>query len=116
MTRPARIPRARIDKSVLTFGEPCRIRDRSYCDSARGRSCMACGRQDSSVVLAHINIAGNFGRGLKASDDESVWLCGGCHAEQEADTDRADWFVRKVLIPLRKAAYQTWLMAKGQAR
>lgn len=99
----------RIDKSVLTFGERPRVRDEKYKRSANGRPCMACGRQDDSVVLAHINIAGNFGRGLKAPDDESVFLCGLCHRDCDTDSDRAKWLVRNILLPLRREAYRDWL-------
>jgi hypothetical protein len=106
----------RVDKSLLTFGERPRVRDEKYRQSARGRPCMACGRQDDTVVLAHINIAGNFGRGLKAGDNESVFLCGLCHADLDADTARATWLVRNVLLPLRREAYRDWLSGQPARR
>lgn len=116
-------PAVKIDKSVLSIGEPERIRDKPYRDSAKHRNCMACelaGRvaAPGTVVLAHINIAGNFGRGLKAGDDESVFLCDPCHRGSEADTDgdRAKWLVRNILIPMRKKAYRNERMALNGGR
>lgn len=106
-------PAAKIDKSALAIGEPERIRDKPYRDSAKERNCMACeleGRTATpgTVVLCHINLAGNFGRGLKAGDDESVFLCTGHHAGMDASTDRADWILRNLFLPLRKRAYRNW--------
>ena len=105
--------RPRIDKSVLTFGEPERVRDKKYRDSARNRNCMVCAlrgvtAEPGTVVLAHINVAGNFGRGLKAGDDESVFLCQAHHYAFDNSADRADWILRNLFLPMRKRAYRKW--------
>ena len=106
-------PAVKIDKSVLSIGEPERIRDKPYRDSAKHRNCMACelaGRvaAPGTVVLCHINIAGNSGRGLKAGDDESVWLCTAHHYAHDNSSDRADWILRNLFLPLRRRAYRAW--------
>lgn len=106
-------PAAKIQKHLLAIGEPERIRDEAYTRSAKERNCMACELQGKTaepgtVVLCHINIAGNFGRGLKASDDESAFLCSAHHYSFDTAEDRADWILRNLFLPLRKRAYQAW--------
>lgn len=99
------------------------LRDKRYCESARHRrcdvpTCYAVG-EEFGVVLAHINVAGNFGMRRKASDDESIFLCREHHDEFDSriltsDRDRALWLVRNIMIPLRKGAYQRWRMETGR--
>lgn len=103
--------RPRIDKSCLMYGEPKRIRDKKYRDSAKDRSCMVCGSM-GTTVLCHINIAGNFGRGLKASDDQSLFLCQGHHYAMDSSTDRADWILRNIFLPMRTRKYWDWKHAR----
>ncbi len=105
-----------VDKTVLTFGEPTRIRSQSYRDSAAIRPCMACeaiGRvaEPGSVVLAHIRRF-NAGANLKPSDDESLFLCGAHHADFDTCTDRDGWIVKHIVMPQLRAAYRTWEMTK----
>ncbi len=96
----------------MQIPKPERIRDKAYRDSARDRYCQACfyarRPDDETTVLAHINIVGNFGRGLKAGDDESVFLCARHHQEFDTDPNRCEWLVRNILLPQRKAAYRRW--------
>ncbi len=105
-----------VDKSVLTFGEPQRIRSQSYRNSAAIRECMAfaaIGRvaEPGSVVLAHIRV-NNAGTSLKPGDDESLFLCAKHHADFDASPDRAVWILRHIVLPQRRAAYVTWQQAK----
>lgn len=99
--------RQRIDKSVLQFGEPARVRDPQYRKSANGRPCDIC-RTTDTTVLAHINTSANSGMGLKASDDHSLFLCAGHHADFDASPDRFRWLVVNYLIPLREKIYRSW--------
>lgn len=86
------------------------LRDPAYRRSAKGRMCDVPDCEDmETVVLAHLNIAGNFGRGLKAGDDESLFLC--IHHHQEMDqypAQRDRWIVQNIVIPLRKLNYRGW--------
>lgn len=46
-------------------------------ESARGESCIACGAQDGTVVLAHRNEG--KGMGIKSPDYLALDLCANCH-------------------------------------
>ncbi len=87
------------------------IRDKRYTQDAKNRPCLAIERDDhdGDVVVAHINIAGNFGRGQKASDEESLDLCWFHHMEMDqypAQRDR--WIVQNIVLPWRRAAFDDW--------
>lgn len=102
-----------VDKSALVFGEPHRLRDDAYRKSAKDRPCDACGHGgDGSVVLAHISIDGNAGRGIKAPDDESVFLCGRCHDRFDRGVDKWRWLVTEVFIPMLRKRHQDWKVTR----
>lgn len=47
---------------------------------ARDQACVMCGCQDGTIVAAHSNlIEHGKGRGFKAHDGMTAWLCMGCH-------------------------------------
>lgn len=101
-----------IDKSVLTLGEPHRLRDPAYCRSANGRRCQVEGCHDhETTVLAHIRL-NNAGTGLKPPDDESLFLCAKHHFEFDGACGRSAWgmrwLVNNILLPQRRAAYRLW--------
>ena len=54
---------------------------------ARDQSCIRCGREDGTVVLAHytgarrLDFGGGFG--VKSHDLAGAHLCGTCHAEMD---------------------------------
>jgi hypothetical protein len=51
---------------------------------ARGQACVMCGSQDETVVAAHSNLLEHGkGRGLKANDAMSAWLCYRCHTQYD---------------------------------
>lgn len=109
-----------VDKSVLAFGEPERLRDKLYRDDARNRVCLACdllGRvaEPGSVVLAHISLFGSAGKGLKAGDDVSIDLCFAHHSDFDGSDDRAGWLAKHIVIPWRKREYKRW-QARQQRR
>ncbi len=108
-----------IDKSVLTLGEPRRLRDPAYRKSANGRRCQVEDCHDhETTVLAHIRL-NNAGTGLKPPDDESVFLCSNHPNEFDTITQQAwlghdasrwsmEWLVRHILLPQRRTAYRQW--------
>jgi hypothetical protein len=49
---------------------------------AHGKSCVDCGNEDGTIVAAHSNLLEHGkGRGIKAHDGMSAWLCFRCHSE-----------------------------------
>jgi hypothetical protein len=61
---------------------------------ARSKPCILCGTQGGTTVLAHLNIAGHFGKGLKANDfPRGVWLCHACHTYVDGE-GRGDWKIK----------------------
>ena len=117
--------RPTIDKSALAFGEPRRVRDRKYLNSARTNRCAACG-SETGVIAAHIRTGNRGGVGLKPSDCCVEFLCDRHHREQEANPGPEWWYeeVRRepttlspqdwldqVYIPKRQRAYQLWRMS-----
>ena len=66
--------------------------------AANGESCVACGADDGTVVLAHRNVPGHFGTGLKGPDIWGAHLCYACHEESE-QSHRKDpgWWEPKIL-------------------
>ncbi len=103
---PSKRPAQPVDKRALTHGERPRLKDDRYRLSAHGRACMVCGRRDGSVVLAHIATKTNSGMGRKPDDSDSLWLCAKHHNEFDTSTNRAEWLVDNILLPLRRLAYQ----------
>lgn len=49
---------------------------------ARGQACVMCGCQDGTIVSAHSNLLEHGkGKGIKAHDGMTAWLCMRCHVE-----------------------------------
>lgn len=100
--------------------KPTRIRDKKYRERAKHMTCAVPGCYETeTVVLAHINIAGNFGLRTKAGDDESLYLCRTHHDEFDdrlasSTGARCEWIVRNIVIPQRKEAYKAWKMGVGR--
>jgi hypothetical protein len=67
----------RIDKSVLTIGEPKRRRDKAHLRFVATQPCLVCGRQPSDPH--HLRFAQPRALGLKVSDEFTVPLCRGHH-------------------------------------
>ena len=67
------------------------FRSKSYLDSAKGQSCVNCGRKDGTVVAAHYQglraHAFGKGKGIKPSDLMTAHLCSRCHK----DADSYEW-------------------------
>lgn len=107
----------RVDKSALAFGEPERIRDRAYLDSAHGRACECCGQLwHGAVVAAHVNTEQAGGKGLKAGDDLTLALCAECH--RQCDTDPrgvAVWITENIVKPFLRRRYRAWCAGGDRA-
>lgn len=89
------------------------LRDEAYRKRAQRMPCdvPTCYMHGESgeVMLCHINIAGNFGRSMKAGDDQSFYLCSAHHAEMDLHSRQRDrWIVQNIVIPQQQARYQRW--------
>jgi hypothetical protein len=112
-TRPARRrrvattePRPRIDKSVLAFPEPRRIRDREHVRFVAKQPCLVCGRVPSDPH--HLRFAQSRALGRKVSDEFTVPLCRGHHREVHRCGDEATWW-RTARIDPTGPARELWL-------
>jgi len=57
---------------------------RKFLDLAEGQACVMCGCDDGTVVAAHSNLLEHGkGKGIKAHDGMSAWLCYRCHTEYD---------------------------------
>ena len=81
-----------IDKSVLAFPEPRRIRDRDHVRYVAKQPCLVCGRQPADAH--HLRFAQNPALGRKVSDEFTVPLCRGHHREVHRCGDEAVWWLR----------------------
>jgi hypothetical protein len=112
--RPPGIPprRARkrrsgtIDKSVLAFPEPRRIRDRDHVGYVAKEPCLICGRQPSDAH--HVRFAQSRALGRKVSDEFTVPLCRGHHREVHRCGDEPVWWLKVRINPMVKAR-ELWL-------
>lgn len=114
---PKAPPRAgRIDKSVLAFGEPERIRDDAYTRSAQNRACECCGFMDGqSVVACHVNYGMGGGK-LKAGDDQTLFLCTSCHSAMDTDPRGIPvWILENIVRPWMARRYMAWLSGGERA-
>ena len=115
-TKPAPSPRRRrvrrtkpigaIDKTVLTFPEPRRIRDREHVRFVAAQPCLICGRRPSDAH--HLRFAQSRALGRKVSDEFTVPLCRGHHREVHRCGDEAQWW-RKAAINPTMSARALWL-------
>ena len=81
---------ARIDKSVLTFAEPKRLRDKAHLRFVASQPCLICGRQPSDPH--HLRFAQSRAIGLKVSDEFTVPLCRGHHRQLHQAGNEASWW------------------------
>lgn len=102
---PARRPK--IDKSVLAFGIPERLKDEAYTRSAQGRACDACGIENGTTVFAHFRRKG-CGMQIKPHDAEGFFLCHRCHNDWDLGTNREGWVIDNIVIPQAHRRYRTW--------
>src|SRR5271169_3262507 len=94
------------DKSVLTFPEPRRVRDREHVRYVAKQSCLVCGRRPCDAH--HLRFTQSRALGRKVSDEFTVPLCRGHHREVHRQGDEAKWW-RKAAIDPVAAARALWL-------
>jgi ERF superfamily len=95
-----------IDKSVLPFPEPRRIRDRDHIRHIVKQACLICGRRPSDPH--HLRFAQSQALGRKVSDEFTVPLCRVHHREIHRCGDEAAWWNKTGLDPTA-AARALWL-------
>jgi hypothetical protein len=98
--------REAIDKSVLTYAEPRRLRDREHVKFVASHPCLICGRQPSDAH--HLRFAQSRALGRKVSDEFTVPLCRGHHREIHRNGDEAVWWMKAGIDP-NVAARTLWL-------
>jgi len=95
-----------IDKAVLAFPEPRRIRDRDHVRFVAKQPCLICGRAPSDPH--HLRFAQSRALGRKVSDEFTVPLCRGHHRELHRCGDEPGWWEKAGLDPT-VAAREFWL-------
>src|ERR1700733_6271055 len=88
----------KIDKSVLTFGEPRRLRDKAHLKYVASQPCLICGR--SPADAHHLRFTQPRAMGLKVSDEFTVPLCRIHHRDVHSVGDEVAWWERRAIDPL----------------
>jgi hypothetical protein len=95
-----------VDKSVLVFPEPRRIRDRDHIRHVIKQPCLICGRRPSDPH--HLRFVQSRALGRKVSDEFTVPLCRTHHREVHHSSDEASWWRKNIIDPM-VAARRLWL-------
>ena len=88
----------KIDKSVLTIGQPRRIRCKEHLRYVASQPCAICGRTPSHAH--HVRYAQPRGLGLKVSDEFTVPLCAIHHRDIHTTTKEREWWQERRIDPL----------------
>ena len=94
--------RPKIDKSVLTLGEPKRIRCKEHLRFVASQPCLICGRSPSHAH--HIRYAQSKGLSLKVSDEFTVPLCAIHHHHIHTTGREREWWQERNIDPLTVAS------------
>ena len=97
---------SQIDKSILVFPEPRRVRDRDHIRHVIKQPCLVCGRRPSDPH--HLRFAQSRALGRKVSDEFTVPLCRAHHREVHRCGDEGLWWQNTGTDPLL-AARTLWL-------
>jgi hypothetical protein len=95
-----------INKSVLVFPEPRRVRDRDHIRHVIKQPCLVCGRRPSDPH--HLRFAQSRALSRKVSDEFTVPLCRAHHSEVHRCGDEGSWWRKTGIDPLA-AARALWL-------
>jgi hypothetical protein len=95
-----------INKSVLVFPEPRRVRDRGHVRHVIKQPCLICGRRPSDPH--HLRFAQSRALGRKVSDEFTVPVCRTHHREIHRSGNEALWWRNTGIDPLA-AARTLWL-------
>ena len=90
--------RPAIDKSVLTFSEPRRLRDKEHLKFVARQPCLICERQPADAH--HLRFAQLRALGRKVSDEFTVPLCRTHHREVHRYGDEAAWWSKIAFGPI----------------
>lgn len=90
--------RTKIDKSVLTFSEPRRQRNKAHLRFVAAQPCLVCGRQPSDAH--HLRFAQPRALGLKVSDEFTVPLCREHHRQLHHAGNEVAWWHNVNIKPL----------------
>jgi hypothetical protein len=90
-----------IDKGVLAFPEPRRVRDREHVRYVTQQCCLICGRRPSDAH--HLRFAQSRALSRKVSDEFIVPLCRGHHREVHHSGDEAAWWTKAGINPTATA-------------
>jgi hypothetical protein len=101
---------AKIDKSVLTFGEPRRKRDKQHLRFVASQPCLICGRAPSDAH--HLRFAQPRAMGRKSSDEFVVPLCRTHHRENHQTGCEESWWALVSIDPL-EIATKLWTDSHG---
>src|SRR6516162_7750204 len=97
---------SQVDKSVLVFPEPRRIRDREHVRHIMKQPCLICGRRPSDAH--HLRFAQSRALGRRVGDEFTVPLCRGHHRDVHRCGDEGAWWQNAGIDPLA-AARTLWL-------
>jgi len=103
--QPGRDHSGGIDKSVLTFSEVRRRRDKAHIKFVACRPCLVCGRKPSDPH--HLRFAQVRALGRKVSDEFTVPLCRLHHRELHRSRNESLWWKKFGIDPIKIAA-QLW--------
>jgi hypothetical protein len=115
-TMPDPLP-GRIDKSLLTFAEPKRLRDKGHLRFVASQPCLVCGRQPCDPH--HLRFSQPRALGLKVSDEFTVPLCRGHHRQLHQAANEVTWWENLKIKPLEVARglwEQTHPKAQGRPK
>jgi DNA recombination protein Rad52 len=105
--------RHKVDKSVLTIGEPKRIRCKEHLRYVASQPCLICGRSPS--YAHHVRFAQPRGLGLKVSDEFTVPLCAIHHHHIHTTGKEQPWWQERNIDPL-KVASDLWQKSRERYR
>ena len=100
--RVTKAVRPKIDKSVLTIGEPKRIRCKEHLRFVASQPCLICGRSPSHAH--HVRYAQSRGLSLKVSDEFTVPLCAIHHHHIHTTGKEREWWQERNIDPLKVAS------------
>jgi hypothetical protein len=95
-----------VDKSVLAFPTPRRIRDRDHIKAVAKQPWLVCGRRPADAH--HLRFAQSPALARKVSDEFTVPLCRGHHREVHRCGDETVWWTKIGIDPI-SAARVLWL-------
>lgn len=102
----------KIDKSVLTFCEPRRRRDKQHLQFVASQPCLICGRAPSDAH--HLRFAQPRAMGRKSSDEFTVPLCRTHHRQNHHTGHEQNWWAAVAIDPLQVADV-LWKASQGRS-